>query len=116
LITGKILKTHLSKLGYRNVIITNKDQCPKNFLIHRLIAIAFIPNPFDLPEVNHINGKRDDNRIENLEWISRKDNNRHAVEVLGKPPRNFIRPVIQVDNNGDTIMQFTSALEAANTL
>lgn len=50
-----------------------------NFLVHRLVALAFIPNPKNLPIVNHINGDRGDNRKENLEWTNNVDNVIHGL-------------------------------------
>ncbi len=62
---------------------------------HRLVAEAFIPNPKGLPEVNHKNGNGSDNRVENLEWISHRDNIQHSVDVLGKL-RRFTDAQIEV--------------------
>lgn len=63
--------------------INGKDTTRK---IHRLVAEAFIPNPDNKPEVNHINGIKSDNRLENLEWVASKENTRHMIEVLKHIP------------------------------
>lgn len=65
--------------GYK-VVTLHSNGKRKNFYIHRLVAICFLDNPYNLPEVNHINGKKKDNRVENLEWVSRKRNVQHALE------------------------------------
>lgn len=50
--------------------------------VHRLVAITFLPNPDNLPVVNHIDGNRSNNNIDNLEWVSQQDNTKHACYVL----------------------------------
>ena len=59
-----------------------KDWEIKNVAVHRLVAMAFIPNPDNLPIVNHIDGTKCHNNVENLEWVSQKDNIAHA-KLLG---------------------------------
>lgn len=67
------MKTRHDKDGYTKLGLY-KDGKQKTFQTHQLIALTFIPNPLGLTEVNHINSIRDDNRVENLEWITHKDN------------------------------------------
>ncbi len=71
----KILKQSKSGNGYLKVTLNNKT-----LTVHRLIALAFIKNPENKPQINHKNGIRTDNRVENLEWCSSKENVAHAIQ------------------------------------
>lgn len=66
--------------GYWRVKLCNGNT-QKEYFLHRLIAQAFIPNPDNKPEINHINGIKTDNRIENLEWVTRSENAIHATKT-----------------------------------
>ena len=115
---GTLRKIHKDKDGYYNVVLFN-DGKPYNCKIHRLVAEAFIPNPDNKPCVNHINTVRDDNRVENLEWCTHKENNnnpltrKHLSESLegekcywyGKKGYNHYcsKTVIQFDLDGNML-------------
>jgi len=73
----RILKNQYDKAGYAYVVIGKKLK-----LIHRLVGQTFIPNPENKEQINHINGEKGDNRVENLEWATRSENVRHAFDVL----------------------------------
>jgi len=77
---GKVLSESRHRDGYAKVCLYRV--AVKTFQVHRLVAQAFIPNPDNKPEVNHINGIKDDNRRENLEWSTKLENHLHAVNVL----------------------------------
>lgn len=72
-------KIYKNKSGYLLVSINKISK-----MYHRLLAEAFIDNPENKPEVNHKNGIRDDNRIENLEWCTRQENIQHSFRELGR--------------------------------
>lgn len=76
--SGRIRKFYQAKNGYLRVQFVKKEG---HKTVHRLIASAFIPNPDNLPFINHKNGIKTDNRIENLEWCDGFYNQRHALET-----------------------------------
>lgn len=68
--------------------------------VHRIIALTFIPNPDNLPDVNHKNGVKYDNRVENLEWCTRSHNIKHSFDVLERKrlaPESIIKSRLIID-------------------
>lgn len=82
--TERILGQQVGKYGYVRVTLCRDGIC-KAYLLHRIVAKAFIPNPEGKPEVNHINGAKDNNQVDNLEWVTPSENSAHAHNVLHIP-------------------------------
>ncbi len=82
---GYLLKSFIHTKGYKSIRLRNKG-LSKTFRIHRLVAEAYLPNPKQMPQVNHINGIKTDNHISNLEWCDNSYNQRHSYNVLNKRP------------------------------
>lgn len=74
---GTAMAQTTDKFGYRTVTLC-EDGKPRHHFVHRLVAETFIDNPESKRTVNHINGIRHDNRVENLEWATQGENNLHA--------------------------------------
>lgn len=122
LISGneKILSTYLNYSGYERCSL-GWGKNKKSHSIHRLVAIAFIPNPENKPCVNHINRNRSDNSIENLEWVTHKENAEHAISFVDtyiKSRANHYnsKRVIQKDLNGNNLKTWGSVIEASISL
>lgn len=79
----KELRPHLTNRGYLRVNLS-KDKTVKRVSVHRLVAEAFIPNPGNLPAVDHIDGNKLNNHVENLQWITQSDNTRKSYKGKGK--------------------------------
>ena len=73
----------LDHKGYKRVGLRKADE-RKQYLVHRLVAESYIQNLENKPEVNHINCDKTDNRVENLEWVTRSENNQHAWDKGAK--------------------------------
>ena len=119
LLKGKPMKTSTNSHGYLMAMLSKNGQ-RKQYYIHRLTAEAFIPNPNDLPFIDHINTIRDDNRVENLRWCNAAGNlanpisRKRRIEAL----KNCVvyPPVIQLDENKNPIRPFKSCRAAAEEL
>lgn len=83
------------------------DGKSKSKAVHRLVAIAFIPNENNLPEVNHKNGIRNDNRAENLEWCTREENMSHSERMGHNTPKKAVVAI-----KGDKRIYFDSLWQA----
>lgn len=78
--TGLVLRPEKNKNGYLQVNLS-KDGIVKHYYVHRLVTQAFIPNPNNLPEVNHKDENKENNRVDNLEWSTRSYNNNYGTRT-----------------------------------
>lgn len=103
---GRILSEKDNGHGYKIVHLTINRQT-KDFYVHRLVAIAFLENKNNLPEVNHIDENRNNNCLDNLEWCTSKYNSNYGNHI-----KTLCVPVVMYDYKGNYIDEFISIAEA----
>lgn len=110
--TGKQLKYWLSpnKIGYPTVMLYLDNKKIK-VAIHRLVALKYLDNPDNLPQVNHKDGNKLNNNVENLEWCTAKENTEHLMNVLGYNMGRI--EIVQKDKNGNVLNFYKSIKEAS---
>jgi hypothetical protein len=120
-IKERLVKSSENGNGYRMVSL-KLNKIGKTISVHRLVATAFIPNPLNKEQVNHINGVKSDNSVENLEWCTRSENIKHSYKILNRIPASLGKrgrlctssvPVSQYDLNLNLIRRFESQREAS---
>ena len=84
--SGKILKSQLNSSGYLNVVLCKYGKL-YNRSVHRLVANAYISNIDNKPQVNHIDGDKKNNNVNNLEWVTASENQKHSYKVLNRNRR-----------------------------
>ena len=127
-VKGKVFKLQKSHKGYKTVILHKHGKASQK-QVHRLVAEAFISNPFNLPQVNHKDTNKENNCVNNLEWITNYDNMQHAMrngcfgeftdrqrcavmENIIKCHEKQKKNVIQLDDFGNIIAEYESIKQA----
>jgi len=115
---GKILTDHWAgpKGAEYKYVGLSKDDKPKYCRVHRLVACAFIPNPDNLPEVNHIDEDKSNNRADNLEWVTRRENEHHGTKIERAARTRNRRPVEALNEKGEVVASYDRIADAAKSL
>lgn len=103
--TETILKEQNIWTGYKRVTLVQNSKS-KSIFVHRLVAEAFLENPENKPIINHINGDISDNRLENIEWCTQKENSNRSEKVKNGERYNSIKVI---DNEGNVFNSYRSA-------
>lgn len=122
---GDKVKSFINKYGYVEYVLSDKNNNRKHIQAHRIVASLFIPNPNNKYYVNHIDGDKTNNHINNLEWCSASENELHSFQTLkkevwnkgkplpsGKEYKGKIRPVQCLNKEGILIKEYFNPTEA----
>lgn len=117
----KILRYTKANKGYAQLTLS-KNSIQTTYKIHRLVAEAFIPNPDNKPQIDHINTDRTDNRVENLRWVTPKENCNNSITIenyskckLGLLNHNT-KPILQFTKDGEFVKKWDSMSEIEKEL
>jgi hypothetical protein len=98
-ISERILSQNISTTGYYYVVL-HKDKKPKTCKIHRLVGLSFIPNPHNKPQINHIDGNKLNNTLNNLEWVSVSENAKHSYGMGLSRVSDYQKKMTSLANRG----------------
>lgn len=117
LVKEKILKPNKINSGYLCVGLS-KNGKTKNYLIHRLVGEHFIDNSNNLPQIDHINTDKTDNRVCNLKWVTSKGNmnNPLTIDKINIINKKSSKPIIQFSKDGEFIRKWNSVMDAQREL
>lgn len=107
---GCMMAAHINNAGYMTVNLCKHNKY-KSFDIHRLVALAFIPNPDNLPQVNHKDENKHNNCVDNLEWCTNQENNLYGTKVE-RQVKKIKKPVLQYDCEMNFIKEWESPTDA----
>ena len=102
--TGEVFKK-LNPYVAQNAYKVFKDRYGIHNQVHRMVAMAFIPNPENKQNVNHKDGNKQNNNVDNLEWCTQQENIKHKIEVLGKTNKRYFKRC-KLYYNGEFIKEF----------
>ena len=110
----KILKQSLNKKGYCIISLWSKNGI-KNHIVHREVAKAFVPNPYNLTQINHIDENKQNNVADNLEWCTIEYNNNYGTRNK-RHSKTLSKKIVQLDLDGNFIKEWNSATEVQKEL